>query len=211
MPVEPPDKRVDAFVDGQNLFYAAKYAFGYNYPNYDPLALAKAVSQSRGWELRATFFYTGLPDPKDDAFWNHFWVAKLAVLGTRGVHTFSRKLKYRNQTVRLPDGTSTTVLVGQEKGIDVRLALDVVRRARENHYDVAVIFSQDQDLTEVAEEVRSIARDQDRWIKLVCAFPSSPTYANVRGIDKTDWMRIDRETYDRCIDPHDYRPKVKTN
>jgi mRNA interferase HigB len=29
MPAEPPVKRVVAFVDGQNLFYAAKKAFGY--------------------------------------------------------------------------------------------------------------------------------------------------------------------------------------
>lgn len=34
MPTEPAIKRVVAFFDGQNLFYAAKYAFGYNWPNY---------------------------------------------------------------------------------------------------------------------------------------------------------------------------------
>jgi uncharacterized LabA/DUF88 family protein len=73
-------------------------------------------------------------------------------MGTRGIKTFSRHLKYRNQTVMLPGGASTTVLVGQEKGIDVRIALDVVRHARENKFDVAVIFSQDQDLSEVAAE-----------------------------------------------------------
>ncbi len=39
--VEPALKRVVAFVDGQNLFYAAKEAFGYQYPNYDILKLAQ--------------------------------------------------------------------------------------------------------------------------------------------------------------------------
>ena len=29
----------------------------------------------------------------------------------------------------------------------------------------------------------------------------------VRGINGTDWIRIDRATYDACIDPNDYRPK----
>jgi hypothetical protein len=33
MPAEPPIKRVTAFVDGQNLFHAAREAFGYSYPN----------------------------------------------------------------------------------------------------------------------------------------------------------------------------------
>jgi hypothetical protein len=28
-----------------------------------------------------------------------------------------------------------------------------------------------------------------------------------RGIDRTDWIRIDRATYDSCLDRMDYRPK----
>jgi NYN domain len=69
-------------------------------------------------------------------------------MGTRGIKTFSRSLRYRNQSVRLSDGTFTTILVGQEKGVDIRIALDVVRLARENRYDVVLIFSQDQYLSE---------------------------------------------------------------
>lgn len=207
MAAEPLVKRTFVFIDGQNLFYAAKQAFGYSYPNYDPLLLAKWVCGQNGWQLDETYFYTGLPQVKDSTFWNYFWTAKLAVMGTRGVKTFSRHLKYRNQTVQLPGGGATTVLVGQEKGIDVRLALDIVRLARENKYEVAVVFSQDQDLSEVAAEVRNIARDQDRWIKLACAYPVSPTSTNTRGISGMDWIQIDRAAYDACLDPNDYRPK----
>lgn len=208
MAAEPPQKRAIAFIDGQNLFYAAKQAFGYSYPNYDPLALANHVCGVFGWQLAETHFYTGLPAATDSAFWNHFWTAKLSVMGTRGIVTFSRHLKYRNQTVRLPDGTTTTILVGQEKGVDVRLALDVVRLARENRYDVGIVFSQDQDLSELSAEVRSIAHDHDRWIKLACAYPVSPTARNTRGISGMDWVRIDRAAYDRCLDRNDYRPKT---
>ena len=207
MPPEPADKRAFVFIDGQNLFYAAKQAFGYNFPNYDPKRLAQWVATQKKWRLTETYFYTGLPEVKDSPFWNDFWTAKLAVMGTRGIRTYSRHLKYRNQTVTLAGGSTTTVLVGQEKGIDVRLALDVVRGARENKYDVGVIFSQDQDLSEVASEVRSIAQDQNRWIKLACAFPISPTSTNKRGVTGTDWIHIDRAAYDACIDSNDYRPK----
>lgn len=207
MPAEPVVKRTITFIDGQNLFYAVKKAFGYTYPNYDPKALAECIAAPRGWTLTKIFFYTGIPDPDDDPFWNHFWTAKLAVMGTRGVETFSRTLRYRNQSVQLPDGTTSTVLVGQEKGIDVRIALDVVRLARENRYDVALIFSQDQDLSEVADEVRAISIQQARWIKVACAFPVSPTAENRRGINGTEWIRIDRVTYDACLDLNDYRPK----
>jgi uncharacterized LabA/DUF88 family protein len=209
MRVEPTVKRTVAFIDGQNLFHAAKDAFGYSYPNYDPQKLALAVCRLQGWHLHAIHFYTGIHEPGDKPFWHAFWTAKLAVMGTRGISTFARPLRYRNQTVKLPDGSATTVLVGREKGIDVRLALDVVRMARQRAYDVALVFSQDQDLSEVADEIREISSDQDRWIKVACAFPTSPTYANTRGIKGADWIKIDRVMYDACIDPLDYRPKGK--
>jgi len=204
---EPTSLRRAAFVDGQTLFRAAKEAFGYSFPNYDPQALAKSIAASRGWHLVAAHFYTGIPDPRDDHFWHGFWTAKLGVLGTRGVVTFSRALRYRNETVQLPDGTKTVALVRREKGIDVRLALDVVRLARVNAFDVALLFSQDQDLSEVADEVRRISRHEDRWIKIASAFPSSDRSRNLRGINGTDWIPIERRLYDACLDPNDYRLK----
>jgi uncharacterized LabA/DUF88 family protein len=208
VPSEPPSKRVVAFVDAQNLFHAAKEAFGYRYPNFDPLKLARGVCESRAWRLEETRLYTGVPAAADNPFWNHFWTAKLAQMGREGVVTYARALRYRNQTVRLPDNREQTILVGQEKGVDIRLALDVVRLAHRRAYDVALVFSQDQDLSEVADEIRVIAREQRRWIKIASAYPSSPTSRNARGINGTDWIRIDRATYESCVDSRDYRPKA---
>ena len=209
MPAEPTIKRAIAFIDGQNLFHTVKKAFGYPYPNYDPKTLAENIAKVKGWDLKEVFFYTGIPDAVDNAFWNHFWTAKLAVMGTRAIKTFSRPLRYRNQTVSLPNGSATTILVGQEKGIDIRIALDIVRLARENEYDVALIFSQDQDLSEAKDEVRAISVQMQRWIKVACAFPVSPASDNKRGINDTEWIKIDRVTYDACLDMNDYRPKAK--
>jgi uncharacterized LabA/DUF88 family protein len=206
MPPEPPVKRAVAFIDGQNLFHAVREAFGYTYPNFDPSALAHATCKRQGWHLDQVRFYTGIPDPTDDPFWNHFWVHKLAMLGRQGVVVYSRSLRYRNRRVRLSDGTEHTYLAGEEKGIDVRIALDIVRMGHHGGYDVALVFSQDQDLSEVAEEVRTIAREQGRWLKMACAYPISPTSRNRRGIEKTDWIPIDRAFYDMCLDRRDYRP-----
>ena len=205
MRIEPQVKRAVSFFDGQNLFYAVKQAFGYLHPNYEPRELAQAVCRMRGWQLAAVRFYTGIPGPLDDPRWNRFWSAKLGVMGTRGVYTFTRHLKYRNQTVAVPGGGNTTVLVGQEKGIDVRIALDIVRMARNNEYDVALVFSQDQDLSEAVDEVKYISSQQDRWIRAACAYPVSPTSTNTRGINGTDWIPIERAMYTACIDPNDYR------
>jgi uncharacterized LabA/DUF88 family protein len=198
-----------AFIDGQNLFHSAREAFGYSFPNYDVVRLSETLCGRLHWQLVQVRFYTGIPDILDDAKWHTFWSAKLAVMGRQGVRVFSRPLRYRNRTVRLPDGSTHTFLSGEEKGIDVRIALDVIRLAHRKEFEVAILFSQDQDLSEVAEEIRHIAREQDRWIKIACAFPYSPTTRNRRGIDKTDWIRIDRTTYDDALDRRDYWPKQK--
>ena len=205
MAVEPRVKRAAVFIDGQNLFHSVRAAFGYTYPNYDVLGLARTLCAAGGWTLVRTKFYTGIPDAADDPFWHTFWSGKLAVMGRQGVSVFSRSLRYQNTVIRWPDGSVHTILTGEEKGVDVRIALDVIRMAHRNEYDVAAVLSQDQDLSEVADEIRAIAHEQDRWIKMACAFPWSPASRNRRGISKTDWIRIDRAMHDACLDRRDYR------
>jgi uncharacterized LabA/DUF88 family protein len=203
--IEPAQKRAIVYVDDQNLFHSTKDAFGYTFPNFDILLLAQTICASQGWDIVECRFYTGIPNPGDNAFWNLFWVKKTAQMGRAGVKVFTRPLRYRNKIIRLPDGSSHSFLTGEEKGIDVRIALDILTGAVNGTYDVAVVFSQDQDLSEAAAEIRLIAQQQGRWIKIACAFPWSPAASNKRGINSTDWLKIDRTTYDKCIDPKDYR------
>lgn len=207
MPAEPAVKRTIAFIDGQNLFHNSRSVFGYTYPNYDVQKLAQAVCASHGWQLERVQFYTGVPASTDNAFWHGFWSNKLAMMGRRGVVVFSRPLVYRNKTIQVPGFGPHTFLTGEEKGIDVRLALDALDAAHRREFDVALIFSQDQDLSELASLIRQVAGLQNRWIKIASAFPDSPSAANRRGINRTDWCPIDKSTYDACIDPRDYRPK----
>lgn len=204
--VEPKIKNAIVFVDGQNLYRASKDAFGHSYPNYDIKLLSEKLCSNRSWNLVDIYFYTGMPDPRDNTFWHSFWSKKLSYMGRRGIKLFSRSLRYHNKNFTCPSCNKTsTSLVGHEKGVDVRIALDVIRLGHQKKYDVVVIFSQDQDLSEVADEVRRISTEQNRWIKITSAFPLSPTSQNKRGINKTDWITIDRQTYDACIDPNDYR------
>ena len=124
-------------------------------------------------------------------------------------------------TVPLPDGTSVilprdsdpalladwkrTRSTPREKSIDVRIALDMVRLARERRYDAAILFSQDQDFAPAVQEVKAIAQQQKRWIQLVCAFPDDPRASSRKGIRGCDWFRMEQALYDRCLDPKDYR------
>ena len=199
--------RAVSFFDGQNLFHSAKAAFGYPFPNYDPVALTHAICAANGWQVEGVRFYTGVPDATDNSFWNHFWTAKTAQMGREGAYVCTRSLRYRNKQFKLPDGSIHTFLDGDEKGIDVRIALDIVQMAHRDEFDVALVFCRDQDLAEVASELRLIASDKDRWIKMASAYPFSPATKHWRGIDKTDWIKIDRALYDTCIDKRDYRPK----
>lgn len=203
---EPALIRAVSFFDGQNLFHSAKQAFGYTWPNFDPVALTEYICAKNGWNVSGVRFYTGVPDAADKPFWNHFWTAKGAQMGRDKVHVFTSPLRYRNKRVLLPDGSEHSFLDGDEKGIDVRIALDIIRMALKREFDVALLFCRDQDLSEVADEIRIIAAEQGRWIKMVSAFPYSPAF-KVRGINHTDWVKIDRASYDACLDKRDYRPK----
>jgi hypothetical protein len=131
-------------------------------------------------------------------------------MGRDSVHVFSRDLRYQTEQVNLPNGQTHFLRTSREKGIDIRIALDVIRLAHQRLYDVAIIFSQDQDLSEVAKEIRVIAQEQSRWIKIASAFPCVLTNPGNRGINQTDWIKIDKVTYDLCIDPRDYRPPRPT-
>ena len=195
-----------AFIDGQNLYQHAKDAFGHHHPNYDPIKLHEAVCTLNGWTPNLVRFYTGIPSAAESPMWAGYWANRILQMKRAGVLVTTRPLRYRKSEIEQPDGSVRVVSTPQEKGIDIRLALDVVSTARTRQWDVAVIFSQDQDLAEVVQEVRAIAKEQDRWLGICCPFPSGPNATSGRGIDKTDWCRMNREFYDACLDPTDYRP-----
>jgi len=121
----------------------------------------------------------------------------------------SCNVRYREKEIRLGDGTTLRREVAEEKGIDVRIAIDLMRFALKDRYDVGLIFSQDQDLSEAAKEVRQISIEQKRWIKIVSAFPVAAACRNRRGINETDWVERDRVLYDSCLDSRDYRIPIR--
>ena len=189
-----------SFFDGQNVVHGARRAFDRFEPEFNPLRLSTALCDRAGWLLAGVRFYTGVPSERDDPAWRAFWTTQLGGMRNCGVHTFSRPVAYRSATVVCPVCGPRRVRVGAEKGIDVRIALDIVRLALDEVFDVALVFSQDQDLTEAIEDVRRVADLQNRWIKVACAFPDQT--GRGRGIERTDWIRIDRTTWEACLDPN---------
>ena len=181
-----PLPRVIAFFDGQNIYHSAKTAFPGAGDDYDPKSLAGLIAQRQGWSLVQTRFYTCVPDPKRDKRRADGWARRLLRMRNDGCVTVSRQVKYS------PEG------VGREKGIDVRLALDLIRLTFDRQMDVALIFSQDGDFAEVAREIRVINGQTTHFVRIASAYPRSPTLRNTRGILDTDWHRFDRADWDSC-------------
>ena len=195
----PLSPRAIAFIDGQNLFASARDAFAIRTPSLDVVALSRAVAAARGWELAEVRFYSGVPTVKDNERLHDAWTSQLRGMRARGVDVTVRPLRRHRKRVRLDDGRTVEGAVLEEKGIDVRIALDVVRAVAEDRCDVILLFSQDQDFAEVALEVRTMSRERQRWLKIASAFPVGDGTVNRRGVDRTDWLPIDRATYESCL------------
>jgi len=195
--LEPLYKNVVMFFDCQNLFGSVKNLWKYSYPNYNPIELSRLVISKEFPErckLTGIRLYTGIHNISINPKWHSFWNKKLLAHKSQDsrVYFFTKPLLYSDNVPR-------------EKGIDVRIVLDLVRMARLNEYDIAVLFSQDNDFSEVAEEIRSIAIEKQRWIKIASAYPFDQLNVKIRGVNKTDWIKLSKNEYDSCIDSADYR------
>jgi uncharacterized LabA/DUF88 family protein len=204
----PSPCRVHAFIDGQNLFHAVKRAFGYTTPNYDPLRLAQAVAaRLADRQLVRVHFYTGVP-PQDRSYrWSEFWSAKVRAMKAAGIHVVTRTLRYSPEQIVKADGSVETAMVAREKGIDLRLALDLLRLARAGAFEAALLFSQDGDLAEVVDEIKDLRVEVRRWLVVDCAYPlPTPAPSQWLGIRGASGVPFDKALYDACIDPADYFP-----
>ena len=94
---------------------------------------------------------------------------------------------------------------GQEKGVDVSLALDLIQATHERRYDAAIIVSQDADFGPAVRLAKRIAQSQKRYLLFESAFPVGPGSTSTRGVPGTTWTQIDKAAYDECRDPKDHR------
>lgn len=195
-------KKAVAFFDGQNLYNHAKEAFDIKYPDYDPQKLLAAICEEKSWLVHGVRFYTGIHTSAGNLKWHRFWHNKILAMERKGVLVTKRVLQY--PTKRVASSDETIKGKAKEKGIDIRLALDMVRMARQKQYNVAVLFSQDQDFEEAVKEVKAIAEEQERWIELVCAFPVGLTASAKSGVYGCTPFEIDETLYRKCIDPKNY-------
>jgi uncharacterized LabA/DUF88 family protein len=201
-----PAKKTHIFIDGQNFYLSARTAFGLRYPDFDTRAVADTIARKvSGQEADHIHFYTGMPVQKFSPRWFEFWTNKIAAMEAEGIETFTRPLRYIHETdPQSPTGYK--ILSTREKGIDLRIALDVMEVARRTDVENIVIVSRDQDFQEVIEKIETMCAFERRDIGLWSAYPDGGNGpSHLRGIDGTKEVIIDREEYARCIDRTDYR------
>lgn len=151
----PPADRVIVFVDYQNLYATARTIFGHHSDppqqgHVWPLALGELIAarRSRPSVLREVRVYRGLPDSEKQPTLHAVNSRQTLVwTGDRRVTVFNRPLRYPSDW---PVGKP------MEKGIDVALAVDLVRLAHQGAYDTAVVFSRDTDLMPALEAVNEM-------------------------------------------------------
>jgi len=191
--------RTIVFIDGQNLYRGAKDAWRpqpaigpsrYSWPSYDVHNLAITLtSRVSGRLLSQIRFYTGVPDANQDIRWHGFWTNKLRHLKNQGIEVYKGRINSS----------------GQEKGVDVSIAIDLVRLTYEQQFEVAIIVSQDWDFGPAILLCKNIANGQQRQLVFESHFPQGPGSQSDRGIPGTIWCPIDQNTYDACYEPRDYR------
>ena len=198
--------RTLVLIDGQNLYHLAKAAWHpihhgraspYTWPSYDVEKLAHAlVARTPGRILTEIRFYTGVPRSDVRPFWHFFWSNKLRYLSSQGIKVYRGSVNAG----------------GQEKGVDVSLALDLVQATYQQRYEVAIIVSRDSDFGPAVRLAKEIAQGRGRRLVFESAFPVTGHGASARrGIPGTTWVHIDKTTYDSCLDTRDYRPRRPLN
>lgn len=209
LPIEPahlPAAPLKAmvFIDGQNLFHRVKSLFGHQEPDFDIRSLSGAVCKRMGWEASEVFFYSGIPTLEESPHWHRFWNAKLASVQAQSgmpVHAFTPPLRYRNEWTQRYDGEWRVYRSPQEKGVDVRLALDMVAATYERRCDAMVLMTEDSDLQQGVDRCLEIAKAQGRNLLIANAIPqdfNSPVPR--RALNQTTPVRFDKAFYESHID-----------
>ena len=145
------DIRTIVFIDGQNLYHLARRAWAsgpkspYGWPSSDVDKLAQALGLQGIWA-----------NPRRDPVLHrgaspiHGWFRGLARVLVEQESGISRAEGFTSTGGRVNSG-------GQEKGVDVSLALDLVQATHDQRYEAAIIVSQDSDFGPAVRLAKQIA------------------------------------------------------
>lgn len=164
-PIDKP-RRVGVFIDGQNITIGCRYAFGHG--NLHPLLLARALCGDD--ELVEVRYVTGIPALDVSPDRHNAERRRHDLMLATDVVVLEKPLRYRWQwDIRDRDlgnpfehqGEVHQARVksrnrGQEKGIDVWIALDALTMAARSDLDVIIVATADSDLDLLPDYLRML-------------------------------------------------------
>lgn len=210
--------RVGVFIDGQNITIGARYAFdrdeGRAGGNMHPLLLGRLLAGDD--ELVEIRYATGIPDANIDPKRAEAETRRHDLMRQTDVVVLERTLRYRweweIQDRDLPDARDHREDVrqarvksrqrGQEKGIDVWLALDALVMCTRADVDRVIIASADSDLDIVPQQLKRIEGHKDTEVVSAKVVPKGKSLRTNDAYDAT--MAIDREIFEAAEDHFDY-------
>jgi uncharacterized LabA/DUF88 family protein len=155
-------KRVAVYIDGSNLYYKLKDLGIKNTTYFGYGDFSKWLSRER--RLVAKRYYVGVVRAKD----NDEKAKKMQESQVRLFnHLGSKEEGFNIQRGYLMKNDG----VFHEKGVDVKIAVDLLVGAYEDIYDTAILISSDTDLIPAIQKVKSLGKDVE-----YIGFAHKPSY-----------------------------------
>jgi uncharacterized LabA/DUF88 family protein len=142
-------RRSMVFIDGQYVRRSLIDKFGDDALNYETLVdeIRRATSYGALYpQLIRAYYYDAVPDRNE----TEKWEKQEAYLQTL------RRIDYLE--LRLGRAKRSNRESLKQKGVDTLIAIDMLSKAYENHYDVAVLISGDDDFLDLVKAVKNTGK-----------------------------------------------------
>lgn len=212
--------RTGVFIDGQNITIGARYAFGHG--NMHPLLLARALAGDDD-ELVEVRYCTGIPAEDVDQERYVSERRRHDLMLATDVVVLEKPLRYRWEWMirdrSLPNPYEHQREVrearvrsrrrGQEKGIDVWLALDALVMCTRRDLDCVIVASADRDLDLIPDYLRMIPVNEGTKVVQARVLGDDKPLRSNPSYDET--IAIDRAVFESARDDFDYEAPLDEN
>ena len=173
-----PD-RVNIYIDGSNLYHGLRDVAGRTSLDFGSFA-AKLVGERR--LVRAYYYNAPVDQDRDPETYRN---QQKFFQALRATDYFEVRLGRLNYPENWPDTPP------HEKGIDIKIAIDMLTHGHGNTYDVAILVSGDTDFADAIYAVKELGRHVE-----VALFPSSASERLREAADHI--IAIDRAFLSDC-------------
>ena len=148
IPVGPIDlRRIMIFIDGAYLRKGFREMFGHDRIDFAKLKdflVRIRISRRLEGELIRIYYYDAMVEPFDEQY-------------EEQKKYFDEIRKTPFYQVRLGRLVKTEEGTYRQKGVDILMSIDMLTKAYQNHYDIAVLVGGDDDLVDLVNAIKDLA------------------------------------------------------